>query len=185
MKQFLLAFSVTAMLVACQSEPPRIVSDQTVDDVIMGAELCQSVSEPTVIRSFEQAGMQDVHARNFTYGSSNHLMVFPSSDDGLVFGGCRWDYADYCKDPSGDLYAVVFENFFKSRKQALEQYKNVTRLVGGKHGKANFIRSKASCTSMWTDDTNSVGVSVHKDLSNEDKWTCTFYYVNIALYHSL
>lgn len=185
MKKFLLAFCVTAMLVACKSEPPRIVSDQPVDDVIMGAELCQPVSETTVIRSFERAGMQDVHAQKYSYNSSSGLVVFPSSDDGLTFGGCRWDYADYRKDASGDLCAVVFENFFKSRKQAMEQYKNVAGLIGRKHGKANLIKSKASCTSMWTDDTNSVGVSVHKDVSNEDKWACTFYYVNIALYHSL
>ena len=71
MKKFLLAFCVTAMLVACKSESPRIVSDQPVDDVIMGAELCQPVSETTVIRSFERAGMQDVHAQKYSYNSSS------------------------------------------------------------------------------------------------------------------
>ena len=178
---------MAAMLTACSGEPSRIVSDQPVDNVILGGVLCEEVSEASVLHALNQAGIVEEDAYKYSYNTENSLMIIPSSDDGIIYGGCRWDYADYCKDASGNLYAVVFENFFDTRRQAEEQYGKVAGILGAKHGEANILKSKNLCTSMWTDDTNSVGVSIHKDGDDDarGKWTCTFYYVNIALSRSL
>lgn len=187
MKKTIIAFFMAAMLTACSGEPSRIVSDQPVDNVILGGVLCEQVSEASVLRAFNQAGIFEEDAHKYSYATDNSLMIVPASDDGITYGGCRWDYVDFCKDASGALCAVVFENFYDTRSQAEEQYKKVAGLLGAKHGDANILRSKNLCTSMWTDDTNSVGVSIHKDGDDDarGKWTCTFYYVNIALYRSL
>ncbi|MDO5442679.1 MAG: hypothetical protein Q4G10_03315 [Bacteroidia bacterium] len=175
------------LLTACAGGPSRIVSDQPVDNAILGATLCCPVSEAAVLRAFDQAGMGDISAEHYHYGSISGLRAVPSSDDGILFAGCFWDYVDYEKDASDDLFAIVFENSYKTKAQAMSQYKKVAGLMETKHGESNISKSKGSCTSMWTDNTNSVGVSVHKDKPRNPrgKWTCTFYYVNINLYQSL
>lgn len=183
MKRLVFALCTTAMLAACSGETPRIVSDQPVDKAVMGGVLGEPVSETSVMRAFNQAGMSDVTAEKYSYDSESSLLIVPSVADGISFGGCSWDYADYFKNASGDLYAVVFENFYDKRNQAEDQYKKVAGLLGAKHGKANFSKSNGSSTSMWTDETNSVGVSIRKNGHGDarGKWTCTFYYVNKAL----
>lgn len=175
------------MLAACSGESPRIVSDQPVDNVVMGAALCEPVSEASVMSAFDKAGIDGVKAQKYSYNSESSLMIVPSADDGIMFAGCCWDYADFCMEASGNLYAVVFENFYDTRSQAENQYRKVAGLIGAKHGEANSLRSKRVRTSMWTDDTNSVGVSIHKNENDNagGKWACTFYYVNIALSKTL
>lgn len=187
MRRIISIIFTTAVLTACSGESPRIVSDQPVDNVVMGAVLCEPVSEASVMSAFDKAGIIDVKAQKYSHASGSGLMIVPSADDGIMFAGCCWDYADFCKEASGNLYAVVFENFYDTRSQAEDQYKKVAGLIGAKHGEANSLRSKGARTSMWTDDTNSVGISIHKN-GNEDargKWACTFYYVNIALSKTL
>lgn len=183
MKRLIIAFCLISMLGACNVVPSRIVSETPVDDAILGTVLCEPVSESDVIRAFDRAGMFDENIEKYIYNTETNLMVVPSFDDGISFGGASWDYVDFCKDGAGNLYAVVFENFFDTRHQAEMQYKKIAGVLDAKHGEANFSKSEDSITSMWTDDTNSVGVSVHKDGTDDARgdWTCTFYYVNISL----
>ena len=178
-RRLLFCFVWLGIMVSCNQQSRRIVSDEPIKSNIMGIELGSTTNSTAVERAFSKETGKWLFSQQEKIGNGSVIRVLSSGLD-VYYGGTSWTYIDVQLDKDSKVFYIGFVSSYESLNKAKNQFEEMKAQLFQKYGQEN---NHGNQSVFWTDDTNLVGVSYEESsaINGNDRSFCTLYYVNIAL----
>ena len=178
-KKLLLCFVCLGIMVSCNQQSKRIVSDKPIKSNIMGIELGSTTDCTAIESTFSKETGKLFFSQKEKIGTSSVIRAFPLGLD-VYYGGDSWTYIDVQLDGDSKVFYIAFVSSYESLDKAKEKFDAMSEQLHQKYGKGN---NNGEQLIFWTDNTNSVGVYYEESsaINGNDRCFSTMYYTNIAL----
>lgn len=179
---FVLFAICSVAIVSCNPKPKRIVSQTPIEKCILGVELESAPSQEEI----EEAVGISIRMDDTSYVEENgpYLDVIVTTEmDSIPFWGFSWNHMTIHEVFGGAVCGVDFVSKFVTLEEAENQFDAVSAALKELYGEGNEENTEDVECSFWTDDTNSAGLQIYRDDTEEgdEQWVCQLYFVNIAL----
>lgn len=179
--------SFVSLLVSCKDQSSkRNVSEIPIKTEILGLKLCEQTNEKAIKKAISEATGESVRTETRKNSVGSTIRVYPTQWlSSFNYGGFSWHYVDVELNEDNKVFRISVQGSYEKYENAKDQYDAVLNVFSKKYGKGNENEKSDQDFEniIWTDDTNTVGLTCHQSIAvnGQERSFCYLYYVNIKL----
>lgn len=179
MNRFLTYLFCLFLLVSCNMQQKRIVSETPVKSNILGVELCTETTADEIVSAITEETGKFFLPQIEEVGTGTVVRLITLTMD-IYYGGASWSYIDVFLDEDSKVICIRLNASFESIDRAKEHFAVMKSILKQTYGKGNEVDENIA---FWTDDTNSVRISYEESnaINGNDRSFCYMDYINIEL----
>ena len=179
MNRFLTYLFCLSLLVSCNMQQKRIVSETSIKSNIMGVELCTETTADEIISAISEDTGKFFFPQIEEIGTGTVVRLITLTMD-IYYGGTSWSYIDVFLDEDSKVICIRLNASFESIDRAKNHFAVMKSTLGQTYGKGNEVDDNII---FWTDNTNSVRISYEESnaINGNDRSFCYMDYINIKL----
>ena len=181
MNRFLTYIFCLFLLVSCNMQQKRIVSETPVKSNIMGVELRAETTADEIVSAITEETGKFFFPQIEEVGTGTVVRLITLTMD-IYYGGASWSYIDVFLDEDSKVICIRLNASFESIDRAKEHFAVMKSILKQTYGKGNEVDENIA---FWTDDTNSVRISYEESnaINGNDRSFCYMDYINIELFN--
>ena len=188
-KRYLLTLLVSVLTIALLSScgngtTKRVVSETPIKTEVLGLKLCSVSNGEAVRRAVSKATDKDFDCSSEKVGvHSSYCLTRPFGQE-FYYGGESWHDINVYISKEGRIAEIGFNTSYGKLAQIQKQYDQLCQALSKKYGEGNKNNKQGHKNKFWTDNINTVGVTMGMVTSNSGARCayCTLYYLNRELY---
>ena len=179
MNRFLTYLFCLSLLVSCNMQQKRIVSETSIKSNIMGVELCTETTADEIISAISEDTGKFFFPQIEEIGTGTVVRLITLTMD-IYYGGTSWSYIDVFLDEDSKVICIRLNASFESIDRAKNHFAVMKSTLGQTYGKGNEVDDNII---FCTDNTNSVRISYEESnaINGNDRSFCYMDYINIKL----
>ena len=181
MNRFLTYLFCLFLLVSCNMQQKRIVSETPIKSNIMGVELSAETTADEIVSTISEETGKFFFPQIEEVGTGTVVRLITLTMD-IYYGGASWSYIDVFLDENSKVICIRLNASFESIDRAKEHFAVMKSILKQTYGKGNEVDENIA---FWTDDTNSVRISYEESnaINGNDRSFCYMDYINIELFN--
>ena len=184
MNRFLTYLFCLFLLVSCNMQQKRIVSETPIKSNIMGVELSAETTADEIVSTISEETGKFFFPQIEEVGTGTVVRLITLTMD-IYYGGASWSYIDVFLDENSKVICIRLNRLnasFESIDRAKDHFTMMKSTLEQTYGKGNEVDENIA---FWTDDTNSVRISYEESnaINGNDRSFCYMDYINIELFN--
>ena len=181
MNRFLTYLFCLFLLVSCNMQQKRIVSETSIKSNIMGVELSAETTADEIVSTISEETGKFFFPQIEEVGTGTVVRLITLTMD-IYYGGASWSYIDVFLDENSKVICIRLNASFESIDRAKDHFTMMKSTLKQTYGKGNEVDENIA---FWTDDTNSVRISYEESnaINGNDRSFCYMDYINIELFN--
>lgn len=184
----LVPFLTIVLFSSCgNGTPKRILSETPIKTEVLGLKLCSVSNGEAVRRAVSKATDKDFGCTSEKVGTHSRYCLDRPFGQEFFYGGESWHHINVFISKEGRIAGLQFNTSYGRQAQVQKQYERLCQALSKKYGEGNKNNKQAHKNMLWTDNINTVGVTMTRVTSESGVRCayCTLYYLNIELYEKV